>query len=150
MLKAPAATTGPDFPIVDRRALLDPDATYLVTGGLGGFGLCLLPYLVRQGCPARDSRRGAASRSVLYFAAIQIEMAPAGFSIQSYAEPVDTLGEICAAISVNPDRRFTIYHCCDAQPPHDDFGPTDFGLTSEQVADAFAPYREFVASRKIA
>jgi len=37
------------FPIVDRRPLLDPDATYLVTGGMGGFGLCLLAYLVCAG-----------------------------------------------------------------------------------------------------
>ena len=49
VLKAPPASTGPEFPIVDRRPLLDPDATYLVTGGLGGFGLCLLPYLVSAG-----------------------------------------------------------------------------------------------------
>ena len=39
VLKAPPASAGPEFPIVDRRPLLDPDATYLVTGGLGGFGL---------------------------------------------------------------------------------------------------------------
>ena len=35
------------------------------------------------------------------------------------------------------------------EPPHR-YSLEDFGLTSEQVADAFAPYREFVASRKIA
>ncbi len=49
VLKAPPAAAPPDFPIVDRRPLLDPDATYLVTGGMGGFGLCLLPYLVCAG-----------------------------------------------------------------------------------------------------
>ena len=74
----------------------------------------------------------------IYNAAIQIEMAPAGFSIQSYAEPVDTLAEICAAISLNPERRFTIYHCCDPHPPHDDFGPADFGLYLREV-----PYEAF-------
>ena len=74
----------------------------------------------------------------IYLAAIQVEMAPAGFSIQSCAEPVDTLTEICAAISVNPERRFTIYHCCDSQPPHDDFGPADFGLYLREV-----PYKAF-------
>ena len=46
VLKAPPASQPPDFPIDDRRPLLDPDATYLVTGGLGGFGRRLLPYLV--------------------------------------------------------------------------------------------------------
>ena len=49
VLKAPPARVHPRFPIVDRRPLLDPDATYLVSGGLGGFGLCLLPYLVSVG-----------------------------------------------------------------------------------------------------
>ena len=39
----------PGFPIADFRPFLDPDATYLVTGGLGGFGLRLLPYLVAAG-----------------------------------------------------------------------------------------------------
>ncbi|MDE0699087.1 MAG: SDR family NAD(P)-dependent oxidoreductase, partial [Boseongicola sp.] len=49
VLRAPPACVHPQFPIVDRRPLLDPDATYLVSGGLGGFGLCLLPYLVSIG-----------------------------------------------------------------------------------------------------
>ena len=49
VLKAPPAGTAPDFPIDDRRPLLDPDGTYLVTGGLGGFGQRLLPYLVTAG-----------------------------------------------------------------------------------------------------
>ena len=45
------------------RPLFDPDATYLVTGGLGGFGLRLLPYLVASGARHltlldRDPRRG--------------------------------------------------------------------------------------------
>ena len=49
VLKAPSAFHHPDFPIDDRRPLLDPEATYLVTGGLGGFGQRLLPYLVAAG-----------------------------------------------------------------------------------------------------
>ena len=49
VLKAPPAGVRPHFPIADRRPLLDPAATYLVTGGLGGFGLCLLAYLVSAG-----------------------------------------------------------------------------------------------------
>ena len=49
VLKAPPEAAHPDFPIDDRRPLLDPDATYLVTGGLGGFGQRLLPYLVTAG-----------------------------------------------------------------------------------------------------
>ena len=74
----------------------------------------------------------------LYCAAIQLEMAPRGFSIQRNAEPVDTLCEACAAISMNPKRRFTVYHCCDPQPPHDDFQLEDFGIYLSEVS-----YRTF-------
>ena len=49
VLTAPAASVGPDFPIADQRPFLDPEATYLVTGGLGGLGLRFLPYLVASG-----------------------------------------------------------------------------------------------------
>ena len=49
VLKAPQASADPDFAIDDRQPLLDPNATYLVTGGLGGFGQRLLPYLVTAG-----------------------------------------------------------------------------------------------------
>jgi len=70
----------------------------------------------------------------LYSAAIQLEMAPTGFSIQRNAEPVDTLSEICTAISLNPRRRFTIYHCCDPLPPYDDFKLADFGIYLSDVS----------------
>ena len=50
VLQAPSKHAGDaEFPIADVRPLFDPDATYLVTGGLGGFGLRLLPYLVAAG-----------------------------------------------------------------------------------------------------
>ena len=49
VLKAPPAGVRPRLLVADRRPFLDPDATYLVTGGLGGFGLCLLAYLVSAG-----------------------------------------------------------------------------------------------------
>ena len=49
VLKAPEVSVSPDFTIADTRPFLDPDATYLVTGGFGGFGLRVLPYLVAVG-----------------------------------------------------------------------------------------------------
>ena len=49
VLKAPRRSEDPGFPIADVRPIFDPEATYLVTGGLGGFGLRLLPYLVAAG-----------------------------------------------------------------------------------------------------
>ena len=49
VLTAPQASANSGFAVADVRPLLDPNATYLVTGGLGGFGLRLLPYLVASG-----------------------------------------------------------------------------------------------------
>ena len=49
VLKAPSGPDDSEFTVADARPLLDPDATYLVTGGLGGFGLRLLPYLAFAG-----------------------------------------------------------------------------------------------------
>ncbi len=49
VLTAPQASAHSGFTVADVRPLFNPDATYLVTGGLGGFGLRLLPYLVASG-----------------------------------------------------------------------------------------------------
>ena len=49
ILKAPPTSVDREFSIDDRRPLLDSNATYFVTGGLGGFGQRLLPYLVTAG-----------------------------------------------------------------------------------------------------
>ena len=70
----------------------------------------------------------------LFAAAVQMEKAPKGFSIQRNGEPVDTVSEICAAISLNPDRQFTIYHLCDTQPPFHDVEVADFGLYWQSVS----------------
>ena len=94
--------------------------------------------LPQTGMSSTGFTQGSGVALRLYLAAIQLEMAPVGFSIQSNAEPVDSLSEICTAISMNPERRFTIYHCCDPQPPHDDFKPADFGLYLREV-----PYKTF-------
>ncbi|MCY3769278.1 MAG: SDR family oxidoreductase [Gammaproteobacteria bacterium] len=74
----------------------------------------------------------------LFAAATQLEKAPRGFSIQQNADPVNTVSEICTAISLNPDRRFTIYHCCDPKPSYDDLEVADFGLYWQAV-----PYQSF-------
>ncbi len=42
VLEVPPKEEDPDFPIADRQPFLDPDATYLVMGGFGRLGLCLL------------------------------------------------------------------------------------------------------------
>ena len=72
----------------------------------------------------------------LYFAANQMRMAPPGLSVPGNSAPVDTLGSICAAISMNPRRQFALYHCCNPQAPHDDFRPADFGFYWREVSYA--------------
>ncbi len=74
----------------------------------------------------------------LFAAATLVEKVPLGFSIQRNAEPVDTVSEICAAISLNPDRRFTIYHCCDPEPPYEDLEVAYLGFYWQSV-----PYASF-------
>ena len=74
----------------------------------------------------------------LFAAATQVEKAPHGFSLQRNAEPVDTVSEICTAISLNPDRRFTVYHCCDPEPPYEDLEVADLGYYWQTV-----PYASF-------
>ncbi len=49
VLQAPTDPADRGFGITDTRPFLDPDATYLVTGGLGGFGLRFVPYLIAAG-----------------------------------------------------------------------------------------------------
>ncbi len=50
VLKSPAVRSEIDeLCVVDRRPYLKSDASYLLTGGFGGFGLTLLPYLVISG-----------------------------------------------------------------------------------------------------
>ena len=49
VLRAPPDPEQRGFGVADARPFLDPEATYLVTGGLGGFGLRFVPYLVAAG-----------------------------------------------------------------------------------------------------
>ncbi len=77
----------------------------------------------------------------IFAAATQLGKVPAGFSIQRNPEPVNTVSEICTAISLNPNRRFTIYHCCDTSPPYDDLELADFGFYWQTVS--YQSFRRF-------
>ncbi len=74
----------------------------------------------------------------LFAAAGQTGRVPEGMSLQRNVEPADTISEICAEISLNPDRRFTVYHCCNASPSDDDVDVEDFGFYWQTV-----PYQTF-------
>ena len=49
VLVAPGEAEAGRLPVADRRPFLDPEATYLVTGGFGGLGTHLAGYLVSAG-----------------------------------------------------------------------------------------------------
>ena len=60
-------------------------------------------------------------------------MIPDGFSFQRQNHTVDTLSRICTAIASNPERQFTLYHCCNANPVHHDLELADFGVYLPKV-----------------
>ena len=67
-----------------------------------------------------------------------VGLMPEGFTIQGSNEAVDSLSRICTAISMNPQRRYTVYHCCDPEPDYRDIELADFGLYYPEV-----PYLTF-------
>ena len=67
-------------------------------------------------------------------AVLQSGIIPAGFSFQSSNETVDTLSRACTAISLNPERRFTVYHCCNPKLDSRDFDLADFGNYLPEVS----------------
>lgn len=70
----------------------------------------------------------------IFSSVVDVEMMPPGFTIQHSNEAVDTLSEIATAISLNPRRRFTIYHCCNPQLSLHELEPADFGLYWPEVS----------------
>ena len=71
-------------------------------------------------------------------AVIDCETIPEGFTFRSNHEAVDTLSQACAAISLNPERRFTIYHCCKPQLEYYELELPDFGVYFPEM-----PYDSF-------
>ena len=69
----------------------------------------------------------------MFAAAAQCETLPEGLSFRVSNEAVDTLSRVCAAISLNENRRFTIYHCCNPELDEYDLEPGDFGFYWPQV-----------------
>ena len=67
-------------------------------------------------------------------AVLDCENMPAGFTFRSSHEAVDTLSRVCTAISLNPKRRFTIYHCCNPQLDYYNLELADFGTYLPEVS----------------
>ena len=70
----------------------------------------------------------------VYAAVADVEMAPGGFSFQRQNHTVDTLSRICTAIAANPERQFTLYHCCNPDPVPHDIELADFGVYLREVS----------------
>ena len=67
--------------------------------------------------------------SVRMFAAVvDSKTLPEEFTFRSSNEAVDTLSRACTAVSLNPERRFTIYHCCNPQLDHYDLRTRRFRI----------------------
>ncbi len=71
-------------------------------------------------------------------AVLDCESVPEGFTFRSNHESVDTLSQACTAISLNPERRFTIYHCCNPQLDYYNLELADFGVYFPEI-----PYESF-------
>ena len=70
----------------------------------------------------------------LFAAAVDVEMAPAGLTLESNNDPVDTLSRICTDISLNPERRHTLYNCCNPTPSYRAVSLEELGLDFPEVS----------------
>ncbi len=53
-----------------------------------------------------------------------------------WTEPVDTISNFCTAISLNENRKNTIYQCCNPKPVSHDLSFLEFGIDLEEVSYA--------------
>lgn len=69
---------------------------------------------------------------------VDVERMPEGFTLQWSHAAADVVSDTMAAISLNPDRRFTIYHYAEDPPLGHEMQLADFGLYYGTV-----PYESF-------
>ena len=67
-------------------------------------------------------------------AALDVGRKPKGMQLQRNYEPVDMVSDILATISLNPDRQFTLYHCCNLQYPRYSIQLEDFGFDIQETS----------------
>ena len=75
---------------------------------------------------------------LVFAAAVQVGMIPQGFTMRATDDPADTLTRMCTDISMNVNRRFTIYSCCNNAPSYRAMQLAEFGLNYPEV-----PYTVF-------
>ena len=137
VLKAPEAAGDAGFTLSDVRPFFDPEATYLVTGGLGGFGLRLLPYLVAAGARHvtlmdRDPERRRDNEWVRHSSALVYMDEDAEFDILSGDAAVEEDVRRCLSQLKRPLKG--VFHLAGAL---DDRLLDD--LSAESMATVFAP-----------
>ena len=102
-------------------------------------GMPLAIFRLPQTCMASTGYTQAKDLTMKILAAVlNCETMPEGFSFRSNHEAVDTLSRACTAISLNPARRFTIYHCCNPKLDPYELELADFGFYLPEV-----PYESF-------
>ena len=69
----------------------------------------------------------------IFTAMVDVGAMPPGVVFQNN-ETVDVLSHVCTAISLNPERRYTIYHCCSPQWMHHNLEPAEFGMYWREVS----------------
>ena len=74
----------------------------------------------------------------IFGAALELKMAPPGFSPDLFNEPADFHARICTAISLNPQKGYPIYHCCNSYPTYEEIKYIDLGINFREV-----PYERF-------
>ncbi len=74
----------------------------------------------------------------IFAAMTHVEATPQGSLYAWNNETVDTISKVCTAISLNPRRRYTIYHCCNPKLVSHELEPADFGIYWRGV-----PYESF-------
>ncbi len=75
---------------------------------------------------------------LVFAAAVQVGMIPQGFTMRATDDPADTLTSMCTDISMNVNRRFTVYSCCNNEPSYRAMQLAEFGLDYPEV-----PYAVF-------
>ena len=70
----------------------------------------------------------------LFGAMVAVKARPRGLRFAWDTEPADVHSRFIAEISVNPHRRYTLYHCANPRPLHHGIGPKEFGFNLREVS----------------
>lgn len=81
----------------------------------------------------------------IYAAMADVGARPRGMVFKWQAETVDGHSKLIADISLNPQRRYTIYHCCNPSLIYNDLVPEDFGVYQREVS--YATFKRLCLAR---